>query len=66
MRENILCCPDTNAANIIMIEIPDRLAGFFKISQTREGSAEPTTALNELKLNPSEHGPLSYIAGYII
>ena len=60
------CCPGTNAANIIMIEIPDRLAGFFKISQTREGSAEPTTALNELKLNPSEHGPLSYIAGYII
>ena len=23
-----LCCQDTNAANIIMIEIPDRLAGF--------------------------------------
>jgi hypothetical protein len=49
-----------------MIEIPDRLARFFKISQTREGSAESTTAFNELKLNPSEHGPLSYIAGYII
>ena len=58
-----LNCPDLNAANIIMIEIPDRLVGFFKI----EARAKPTmTTTSDLKLDPSERGPLSYIAGYIV
>ena len=58
-------CPDSNAATIIMIEIPDRLAGFFKVCQNRENSCT-TTASNDLKIEPSEQGPLSYIAGYIV
>ena len=57
-----LNCPNSHAANVIMIEIPDRLAAFFK--QNRD-EARTTTAC-DLKLDPSEHGPLSYIAGYIV
>ena len=60
-----LNCPDSNAATIIMIEIPDRLAGFFKVCQNREKVCA-TTASSDLKIDPSEQGPLSYIAGYII
>ena len=56
-----LNCPNSHAANVIMIEIPDRLAAFFK--QNHE--ARTTTAC-DLKLDPSERGPLSYIAGYIV
>ena len=48
-----------------MIEIPDRLAGFFKVCQNRENSCT-TTASNDWKIEPSEQGPLSYIAGYIV
>ena len=58
-------CPDSNATTIIMIEISDRLAGFFKVSQNRENSCT-TTASNDLKIEPSEQGVLSYIAGYIV
>lgn len=64
-----LNCPDSNAANLIMIEIPDHLAGFFKVCQHREkAAAKPTgtTTTIDLKLDPSERGPLSYIAGYIV
>ena len=60
-----LNCPDSNAATIIMIEIPDRLAGFFKVCQNR-GKSCTTVASNDLKIDPSERGPLSYIAGYIV
>ena len=52
-----------------MIEIPDHLAGFFKVCQHREkAAAKPTgtTTTSDLKLDPSERGPLSYIAGYIV
>ena len=59
-----LNCPNSHAANVIMIEIPDRLAAFFKLCQNRE-ETKTTTACN-LKLDPSERGPLSYIAGYIV
>ena len=45
-----------------MVEIPDRLAAFFK--QNRD-EARTTTACH-LKLDPSERGPLSCIAGYIV
>ncbi|CAB3991924.1 Hypothetical predicted protein [Paramuricea clavata] len=57
-----LNCPDSNAANLIMIEIPDHLAGFFKVCQHRKKA----TTTSDLKLDPSERGPLSYIAGYIV
>jgi hypothetical protein len=47
-----------------MIEIPDRLAVFFKVFQNR---AEVTTAATgDLKLDLFEHGPLSYVTGYIM
>ena len=42
--------PDSNAATIIMIEIPDRLAGFFKVCLNRENSCT-TTASNDLKID---------------
>ena len=57
-----LNCPNSHAANVIMIDIPDRLAALFK--QNRD-EARTTTAC-DLKLDPSERGPLSYIAGYIV
>ena len=57
-----LNCPDSNAATVIMIEIPDRLAEFFKVCQNRENSCT-TTASNDMKIEPLEQGRLSYIAG---
>ena len=33
-----LHCTDANVANLIMIEIPDRLVGFFKIARSRQAS----------------------------
>ena len=47
-----------------MIEIP----WFFKVCQTREEARfKPATAMkSDIKLDPSENGPLSYIAGYIL
>ena len=61
-----LNCPDANAACIIMIEIPDRLAGYFKLRRIREQSEIRPTVTSDIKLDPSERGPLSYIAGYIV
>ncbi len=51
-----------------MIEIPDRLVGFFKVARSREeASSNPTPSLNSaVEIDPSERGPLSYIAGYIV
>ncbi len=59
-----LNCPDSKAASLIMIEIP----WFFKVCQTREEARfKPATAMkSDIKLDPSENGPLSYIAGYIL
>jgi hypothetical protein len=61
-----LNCPDSNAANIIMIEIPDRLVGFYKIQARSGDKSTETTTASDFKLDPSERGPLSYIAGYIV
>ena len=61
-----LNCQDANATNIIMIEIPDRLAGFLKLRRVREESKTKPTVTSDVKLDPSEHGPLSYIAAYIV
>lgn len=68
MQTNYLNCPDSNAANVIMIELPDPLARFFKVCQNREEArTKPTTtAASDLKLDPSERGPLSYVTGYIV
>ena len=61
-------CPDSNAASMIMIEIPDRLVGFSKVCQNREEAiTKPTTTSTvNLKIDQSELGPLSYVAGYIV
>ena len=65
-----LHCTDGNVANLIMIEIPDRLVGYFKISNSREEArnnpTQPEAESKTIELNPSERGPLSYIAGYIV
>ena len=61
-----LNCPDANAACIIMIEIPDRLAGYFKLRLIREQSEIKPTVTSDIKLDPSERGPLSCVAGYIV
>lgn len=66
-----LNCTEDNVANLIMIEIPDRLVGFFKISQSRENATKQTywdadMEADTTQLHPCERGPLSYIAGYIV
>lgn len=65
-----LHCMDANVANLIMIEIPDRLVGFFKIAQSREEAknnpTQTTSSATDFELDPSEQGPLSYITGYIV
>lgn len=65
-----LHCTDGNVANLIMIEIPDRLVGYFKIANSREEArnnpTQPEAESKTIELNPSERGPLSYIAGYIV
>lgn len=63
-----LHCTDGNVANLIMIEIPDRLVGFFKIANSREEARNnPTQPESKtIELDPSERGPLSYIGGYIV
>jgi hypothetical protein len=51
-------------ASIIMIEVPDHLVGHFKVCQERQlAKAKPTIAVNVVKIDPSERGPLSYVAG---
>lgn len=63
-------CADQNVANLIMIEIPDRLVVFFKEARSRKEADKATTSVpttsNPIELDQSERGPLSYIAGYII
>ena len=49
-----------------MIEIPDRLVGFFKVFEERSKAKSTGSTAVELKLDPSELGPLSYIAVYIV
>jgi hypothetical protein len=49
-----------------MIEIPDRLVGYFKISNSREEArnnpTQPEAESKTIELNPSERGPLSYMS----
>ena len=51
-------------------KFPDHLVGYVKIANSRkEARNNPTLPEAESKtieLNPSEHGPLSYITGYIV
>ena len=43
-----------------MIENPAHLVGFFKVARSGE------EASSAVKIHPSERGPLSYIAEYIV
>ena len=53
---------DGNVANLVMIEIPDRLVGFFKIARSRESSNYPTQSVNSaVDIGAAERGPLSHV-----
>ena len=60
----LLNCKDSRVANIVMIHIPDHLVGFVNVNRMRCSSAETET--NSEKIESSEHGPLEYIAGYVV
>ena len=53
-----------------MIEIPDHLLGFYKISQVQEDAKKSPTSTSSstktIEISPHKRGPFSYIAGYII
>ena len=58
---------NSNAATLTMIELPDHLVGHYKLGEERERlKTEPTTATSDIKLDPKETGPLSYVAGYVV
>ena len=57
----LLKCDDYRIANLILIQLPDFLVGFYKTS-TIKITQDDTPAT----LEPAERGPLSYIAGYIV
>ena len=59
----LLKCNDYRIANLIMIQLPDFLIGFFNRTNLKQNQAQGDDAS---KLDPAEYGPLSYIAGYIV
>ena len=59
--QELLKCYDYRIANLVMIELPDFLVGFYKTStMTKKQNKTPVT------LEPAKRGPLSYITGYIV
>ena len=58
----LLKCKDYKIANLIMIQLPDFLVGFYNRT-CMEKNDQPQ---EEMKIDPAECGPLSYIAGYIV
>ena len=64
-----LNCTNSNAANIIMIELPDHLVGHYKLGQERgrgESEQAKTKPTGDIKLDPRENDPLSYVAGFVL
>ena len=59
----LLNCKDYKTANLVMIQLPDFLVGFYKRTHT---IAMDNQGEDEERIDPTEHGPLSYIAGYIV
>jgi hypothetical protein len=57
-----LKCDDYKIANLIMIQLPDFLVGFFNASNIGQTQVKEDTPP---ALDQAETGPLSYIAGYI-
>ena len=49
-----------------MIHIPDHLVGFCNVGLVGGNSGEKTLEYADYGIKPSEHGPLSYILGYVV
>jgi len=65
----LLNCEDYKAANLIMINIPDHLVGFYNTNRGRTDRLETAQTSeasrpNTQSLDKAERGPLSYVAGY--
>ena len=58
----LLNCKDSRVANLVMIHIPDHLVGLCNVGLVGEKTLESA----DYEIQPSEHGPLSYIAGYVV
>ena len=58
----LLRCKDYKIVNLVMIQLPDFLVSFYNRTHVKKDDQ----ALEEEKIDPAEHGPLSYIAGYIV
>ncbi|CAB4037698.1 Hypothetical predicted protein [Paramuricea clavata] len=58
----LLNCKDSRVANPVMIHIPDHLVGFCNVGLVGEKTLESA----DYEIQPSAHGPLSYIAGYVM
>ena len=48
-----------------MIQVPDHLVGFCRINQTETQTSQATSSAKQ-EVDPAEHGPLSYVAGYVV
>lgn len=59
----LLKCEDYKVANLVMIQLPDFLFRFYNTAHRHDPS---TMSATSPQLNPTEHGPLSNIAGYIV
>ena len=60
----LLKCENHKVANLVMIHIPQHLVGFHNTSAANEEASKKDST--QTQLDPSERGPLSYVAGYII
>ena len=65
----LLKCDNQPLCSLVMISIPDHLVALFKSSYGKQKSCPPgesTDPKNVTALSEHEHGPLSYIAGYVL
>ena len=64
----LLKCENQPLCSLVMISIPDHLVALFKSSYGKQKSCpgESTDPKNVTALSEHEHGPLSYIAGYVL
>ena len=65
----LLKCENQPLCSLVMISIPDHLVALFKSSYGKQKSCPPgesSDPKHETALSEHEHGPLSYIAGYVL
>ena len=65
----LLKCENQPLCSLVMISITDHLVALFKSSYRKQKSChrgERTDPKHETALNEHKHGPLSYIAGYVL